>query len=315
MRPPTAAVGARLVARPPTAAVGTRLVAPPRPAGARSQPRLVIAPIDIGRDPASTAPSAKVVASRAKAHRLAAQCGLLGALGAALDDDEWLDGTPPVGATDLVASLRAGVRRRAAGTIDADRAATALEWFVDFVTATSRVPFVALAHAGDIAASVYNAQTLELFAEYIRRRGSRQRGQVGKTLASDTIDGYVSTIKTLRSFEAHYAVVLDSTDVVRPRASKATRRTQGPPGERQLKRGIRASHLRRLIAMGYDRSSARGVAEWAAALVAWNVLLRGGELGVVPGAAFDPRRDATFGAIEWRLPCSYHAATARGSLG
>ena len=238
-----------------------------------------------------------------------------GALGAALDDDEWLDGTPPVGATDLVASLRAGVRRRAAGTIDADRAATALEWFVDFVTATSRVPFVALAHAGDIAASVYNAQTLELFAEYIRRRGSRQRGQVGKTLASDTIDGYVSTIKTLRSFEAHYAVVLDSTDVVRPRASKATRRTQGPPGERQLKRGIRASHLRRLIAMGYDRSSARGVAEWAAALVAWNVLLRGGELGVVPGAAFDPRRDATFGAIEWRLPCSYHAATARGSLG
>ena len=56
--------------------------------------------------------------------------------------------------------------------------------------------------------------------------------------------------------------------------------------------------------MGYDRSSARGVAEWAAALVAWNVLLRGGELGVVPGAAFDPRRDATFGAIEWRLPCS-----------
>ena len=144
-------------------------------------------------------------------------------------DDVWSDGAPPVGAVDLVASLRGSVRRRASSTIDPDRAATSLEWFADFLAATSRVPFVALAHAGDLEASVYNAETLELFGEYIRKRGSRQRGQVGKALASDTVDGYVSTIKTIRSFEAHHAIIIGSTDNVRPRASKAARRSQGPP--------------------------------------------------------------------------------------
>ena len=113
-----------------------------------------------------------------------------------------------------------------------------------------------------------------------------------------------TAIKTLRNFEAHYNVVLDTTNTVRPRASKTARRQQGPPGERQLERGIRASHLRKLAAMGYDRSSSRGLLEWAAALVAWNLLLRGGELGVVSGQPFDTSRDATFGAIEWREPCS-----------
>lgn len=232
-----------------------------------------------------------------------ARCGMEGALGAVIED-AWSGGGPQPGATDIVATLRAGVKRRATSTIDLDRANTALEWFADFLAATGRTPFTAFEHAGDLRAAVYNAETLELFGEYIRRRGSRQRGQRGRTIASDTVDGYVSTIKTIRSLETHYKVTLDAANVVMPAASKATRRDQGPPGERQLKRGLRASHLRQLIGMGYDRSSARGLLEWAAALTSWNLLLRGGELGVVPGVAFDPRRDATFGAITWRAPCS-----------
>ena len=234
---------------------------------------------------------------------LAERCGLRGALGEAIADG-WIDGAPPVGGADLVAILRTGSRTRARETLDLDRLGTALEWLSDFITSTGRLPFVPLQHAGDLAASVYNLETLEMLAEYIRRRGSRQRGQEGRPLASDTVDGYISAIKVMRSAETHYRITVDAANVIMPAASKRARQEQGPPGERQLKRGIRAQHLRKLAAAGYDRSSARGMLEWAAALVAWNLLLRGAELGVRPGKAFDIARDATFGAIEFRAPCA-----------
>ena len=234
---------------------------------------------------------------------LAERCGLTGALGPAIADG-WIDGVAPVGGADLFGALREGSRRRARETLDLDRLGTALEWFASFLAATGRVPFVPLAHTGDLGAAVYNAETFEGFAEYIRRRGSRQRGRIGATLASDTVDTYVSAVKTFRSLEAHYTITLGAANVIMPAASKRARQLQGPPGERKLKRGIRASHFRQLVAMGYDRSSARGLLEWAAALVAWNLLLRGAELGVVPGKTFDPSRDATFGAIEFRAPCA-----------
>ena len=234
---------------------------------------------------------------------LARRCGLQGALGR-VAPDLWEDGSPPVGGGNLFDSLRDGSRRRARETFDLDRLATALEWFVDFLASTGRTPFVPLEHAGDLAAAVYNSETLEAFGEYIRRRGSRQQGRIGSTLASDTVDGYVATIKLLRGSEAHYRITLDAANVIMPAASKRARQLQGAPGARQLRRGIRAQHLRQLADMGYDRSSARGVHEWAAALVAWNLLLRGGEVGVVSGKPFDPARDATFGAIEFRRPCA-----------
>eukprot|EP00900_Chrysochromulina_parva_P005823 jgi/Chrpa1/15241/Chrysochromulina_OHIO_Genome00022542-RA len=82
------------------------------------------------------------------------------------------------------------------------------------------------------------------------------------------------------------------------------RQLQAPPGTRRLKRGIRAAMLRSLAAIGYDRSSARGMIEWAAALVAHNLLLRGGELGVVEGKQWDATRDASFGVIEFKAPCA-----------
>lgn len=113
-----------------------------------------------------------------------------------------------------------------------------------------------------------------------RATSARQRGREGKALSSDSIDGYLSAIKTLCNFVAHHRITLDETNVVMPKASKRMRQTQGPPGARKLKRGIRASMLRKLAAAGYDRTSERGVVEWAAALVSWNLLLRGAELGV-----------------------------------
>ena len=240
-------------------------------------------------------------AKLARVERLAEQCGMRANLGV-VAEDEWLDGTPPLGGTDLVAALRTGSRRRARETLDLDRAATALEWLREFVQASGRSPFIPLQHAGDLKGSVYNSETLEMMAEYIRRRGSRQKGRIGTPILSDTVDSYISAIRTMRGVEAHYAVTLAATNVILPAASKRARQAQ-PPGTRQLRRGIRASHLKQLAALGYDRKSARGVLEWAAALVAWNLLLRGGELGVVTGKQFDTSRDATFGAIEFRTPC------------
>ena len=242
---------------------------------------------------------------------LAARCGLTSAVmraeSAALHDD-WVGGQPPIGGADLVATLRLGARDRARATFDLDRIATALEWAVELHELTGRVLFRPLQHAGDIAASIYNADSLEQLAEFIRRKGSRQRGRIGHKLASDTVDTYVSTVKTLASFEAHCQLVLPETNTILPAASKRDRQQSAPPGERAICRGIRASHLRRLAAMGYDRSSARGMLEWAAALVAWNLLLRGGEIGHVArgegGDPFDPTRDPTFGAIEFRVPCA-----------
>ena len=227
---------------------------------------------------------------------------MLGRLGEGIRDG-WIGGSPSPGAAELVDALRARVQRRVREVLDLGRIATALEWLRDFRASTGRILFVPLAHAGDIAASIHNAETFELYAEYIRTRGSRQRGREGTTLASDTVDGYVSAVRVLRGVEAHYAVTIPITNTVASLASKRTRQGQGPQGERKLKRGIRAQHLRALADMGYDRTSARGMLEWAAALGAHNLLLRGGELGVVEGKAFDPKRDCSFGAFEFRAPC------------
>ena len=240
---------------------------------------------------------------RQRVDALAAQCGLDGArVGVACD--EWIEGAPPVGGAEIIATLRKGVRARAGDVVDLDRAQTVLEWLCDFVRASGRRPFLPLEHAGDLAGAVYNSETLEMFGEFIRRHGSRQKGREGSAIASDTVDGYVSTLRTMASMAAHCKISIDAVNVVLPAASKRARQLQGPPGERKLKRGIRAQQLRQLAGMGYDRSSAQGMIEWAAALVAHNLLLRGGEIGVVPGKPFDARRDATFGAIEFRAPCA-----------
>ena len=45
--------------------------------------------------------------------------------------------------------------------------------------------------------------------------------------------------------------------------------------------------------------------DWAAALVAHNLLLRGGEVGTTDGGqGFRPSHGITFRQIEWRAPCA-----------
>jgi len=273
---------------------------------------------------------------------LMALCGIDTAFAPPEGEDEWGVEGPSASGEAVVHALREGARKRARSTIAPDRASTALAWLFDYLVATRRVPyelhgstsgarltsyilhltshflhltsyvpfaprltpysFKPLRFAGDLERSQYNYDTLEQLAEYIRRRGSRQKGREGSEIASDTIDGYISTIKTIARLESRSQFIIDGDDFVLSAAAKATRRAQPAKGERALKRGIRAQHFRRLIALGFHRGSHRRTIEWAAGLLSWNILLRGGEIGVVPGKSFDSSRDLSFGAFEFMAP-------------
>ena len=91
--------------------------------------------------------------------------------------------------TPLAAALRLGVRDRARETWDVGRLDTALTWFAEFAEDAEREPmFKELGGLDDVAALVYNQTSLDMFGEYLRRRGSRLKGpRAGVTLRADTI--------------------------------------------------------------------------------------------------------------------------------
>jgi hypothetical protein len=243
------------------------------------------------------------VAHMRRVAALAQQCGIWGGVRNP-PPTAWTHDGASAAASIATDRLREGARKRARETWDLGRLATALEYLVEVVDDTKRAPFMPLRYIGEIEALVHNQETLEMLAEHIRVRGSRQPGQKGRRLKSDTVDTYVSAIKTFVSFETHYEITATQVNVVMPRAAKRSRQTQGPPGTRKLSRGMRAHMLVKLVALGYNRGSARMLMRWAAGLAAHNLLLRGGELGLVTGWTFDPSRDATFGAIEFKEPCA-----------
>ena len=70
--------------------------------------------------------------------------------------------------------------------------------------------------------------------------------------------------------------------------------------------------MRALAERGFDRSSARGIVRWAAALLAHNLLLRGGEVGVVEGKAFDTSQDLVVGAPSSSRDRAQRATATRG---
>eukprot|EP00965_Chrysotila_dentata_P254476 6211884-Pleurochrysis_carterae.AAC.3 len=94
-----------------------------------------------------------------------------------------------------MATLRVASRARVVEAMDARSTATD-----NFQSSTKRVPFVDPADPGGAA---YNLDTLVLFAEFIRRAGSRQKKKPGAVLRADTISAYVEAVRTLRSRKAH----------------------------------------------------------------------------------------------------------------
>ena len=234
-----------------------------------------------------------------KLQRLLEKAGRIGLLGDTPGREARREGE-----STLVRDLRLGMLQRARETYDLGRLSTSLDWFEEFENDTRRHPiFRPLEYSGDIDAMVYNQETLDMFSEYIRRRGSRVAGrQGGDPVKSDTVATYVAVIKKLRTHEVHHAITDPSVNVVAPSAHKRMRQLDGPAGERRLSLGLRARHLRAAAELGFDRTSKRGVMEWGAALTAHNLLCRGGEVCVCGTAELDVERDLTLGAIEFKEP-------------
>ncbi len=253
--------------------------------------------------PIRTAPPPTAVAGdpttvRAGLLRWAAELGF----GGGFDGED--DPLGADGESELARRLRSDVRARANETLDLGRLKTALGWAGEFKEDTRREPMLKpLRWEGDLQAMRYNQATFDSLTEYIRQRGSKRRGsRAGVLLSSDAISAYVGVLRLLSGKEAGYAVTGKVVNVTAPAALKRMRQVDGPPGERILQLGIRAQMMRKLAEQGFDRSSARGRLRWAAALLAHNLLLRGGELGVVDGKVLDSARDLTLGAVEFMRP-------------
>jgi hypothetical protein len=210
-----------------------------------------------------------------------------------------------VGGADAVASLRERARRKVLATWNLGRIGSMAAWWEDFLMTTDRVPFVALATTGDLAGAIYNAQTLELFAEFIRDRGSRAKGHTGEPLTADYISTLVATARLVRSGEAHYNVAPSEASTSISTMFKSMREEDGPRGgnERRESRGFRARDFK-AIAASFDRLTHMGLMEWTVALTAWNMLLRGGEVGRPTGKIFDASIGITVAGVQMREPCA-----------
>lgn len=217
-------------------------------------------------------------------------------------EDVWVGGAAQLAQQELVATLRDGVSTRCNEMTSTPRQRSALNAFVDFVAATGRVPFLDPRREGG---KEYNQETLELFLVYLRLRGSRMRGaRAGTAIDEATISTTVSQVRLAVERRQRRAIVDPDDTRVMAQLGRHMRRSDVPKGQRKLSRGVRAHHFAALAAMGYDRSSARGMTRWAAALTAHNLLLRGGELGTTDKKPFDPRRGLTLGDLDPRDPCA-----------
>ena len=128
------------------------------------------------------------------AHDRAAAIGICGPLGATVPD-QWIGGVATPSQLACVEALRAQSRRLRTDVAETDRLATAVGWFEEFLADSGRVPFVDPHAPGG---PQYNAATLEMFATYMRARGSRKAGQKGKRLQSDHISSVVAAVRLLR---------------------------------------------------------------------------------------------------------------------
>ena len=274
---------------------------PPRRGGA---PPSFSSPLSRGKEPLDD-----------RVRRLTAECGLDVPLGDSRGDEF----TTAASGTNraFVARLDDAAATRVHDVADRERLGTALTWFLGFLRDTERVPFVDPDKAGGLG---YNQKTLELFAEYIRLKGSKRPGFRGTQLNSDTIAAYVGAVKLAATRIQRRPLVSKEDNIRLPMQMKQMRREQAPPGSshngvgsaefgaaaggRALCRGLRAHHLRDIADHpSLDRTSRQGVQDWAAALLAHNLLLRGGELGRSSKSGWDPRRGLTLESLDFRRPC------------
>lgn len=222
------------------------------------------------------------------------------------------EAAPAIEGEGLLAQLERDARARVLSTFDVGKLETAAGWCEDFWLvaggAAGRVPlFHMLESASDISSSAWNLTTLEMMSTYMRRVGSRAPSRRGEQLKGDTIQAVVGLVRLLREVVTRGVVVLAAADTTSTRLYKSIRREDDPSAAaRNSKRALRAAHFRTCVGSGFVISGSYAAeVDWAAALVAHNLLLRGGEVGMTDGGqGFRPSHGITFRHIEWRAPCA-----------
>lgn len=183
--------------------------------------------------------------------------------------------------------LAEGDDRASRGNLDSREKArfTALNAYADVQKLLpARQFYITPRGPGDLAAHLYNKTSERMLAVAIRR----QRG-----VRSKTISKYVSQLRAIEEEHLDMRLSVPGVGLKYNRMLMQMRREDGPSGERELQRGFRHSHLRRLAepAMGYDRSSRFGVMRWALWHTMLQCLLRGGEAGLKDRQEFfEPRK-------------------------
>ena len=206
---------------------------------------------------------------------------------------------------DLLTRVRANAA--AAGQSD-ERLRTTIGWLELFVAAyPHRILFLPLGGESHFSNAVHNEETFAMLSEFIRRSGSRKPGSKGKLVTSAVIAGYISALRQEVGLGAGYRLFDPQFAVELPRNAKFHRREDGAAATRKLRRGVRAQHFAAAAQSGFDRSSPAGIRRWARALVAHNLLLRGGEPGVVDGGEWK----AEDGHISWASVTWLEAGTMR----
>lgn len=238
---------------------------------------------------------------------LAAAVGCRGPLGGVEVRDRW-SAEPSEEEQRAVQRLReAGdfrVVMASGGTGRSSHLQTALRWLARFQARhPSRILFVPRQSLADIQSSLYNEETLRLFAEFIRQNGSVRPGHSGERVSASAISAYVSAIRAHRSRETGYPITVPHMSLRLAKQAQHMRQEDGPAGARSLVRAFTARFLARLARLpSFDKSSARGRLRWAVLVVGHNLLLRGGEFGVPDGKVFDSARGISVADLDWVQP-------------
>ena len=141
---------------------------------------------------------------------------------------------------------------------------------------------------GDLEAEAYNEESFAMFAQYLRQAATPQ-------IKAGTVQTHVSTLRIFIEREMAVTLLPPSREQpLLPRLFKSMRRDDGV-GDRALRLGLRARHLRALLqhakhAWRLDTSTTMGILNWAILVVGHNILIRGAEFGCADRAIFDALR-------------------------
>ena len=211
--------------------------------------------------------------------KLATELDLSGPLGPTRSS-EWT-GEPDSFERELEMELMRSALDRVQRSTEPESVLYTFKWYRIYKACfPNRVPWKELVGgAGDVAASLYNEDTVLMVGELMRRWGSIKPGQLGKTLQAKTIAAVQSTLRAFRGREAGYRLHLPSAQLRSAGQNKDMRREDGPPEKRKRREGFRAQHFEAAARGGIDRSSRVGRRRWAILHFCHNAVARGSSAG------------------------------------